>query len=304
MKNRSDSIAHIRSFNRFYTNVLGLLDRHLLDSGYSLTEARVLFEIGKMDYCTANTMVNQLNIDCSYMSRIIKRFELNQLVVKTQSQKDSRVNCIMLTEKGRQEVDELSQKSDAQVKKMIETLSQAELIEVMDAMEVIQNRISNAVSPIIIRNFIKSDIDYVIMRHQDLYEKEYGLSSVFRSYVEKNVHYFYEHFDDQKECMLIAELDGHPVGSIVIVKVDDKIAQLRYFLLEPETRGRGLGNKLVDMVLDFCREKGYQHIFLETISFLQAARHIYKSKGFEITQTHENPEWGKDVLEERWDLDL
>ncbi|WP_041276063.1 GNAT family N-acetyltransferase [Desulfosporosinus acidiphilus] len=90
--------------------------------------------------------------------------------------------------------------------------------------------------------------------------------------------------------------------SIVIAQADEGIAQLRYFLLEPETRGAGLGRKLVDMALAFCREKGYKQVFLETICFLEAARHIYASKGFKITKTHKNPSWGDDVIEEHWDL--
>jgi GNAT superfamily N-acetyltransferase len=120
----------------------------------------------------------------------------------------------------------------------------------------------------------------------------------------RGVHNFVQNFDASKECMLIPEIDGYPVVSIAIAKVDDKIAQLRYYLLEPEPRGKGLGHKLVDMALMFCKDKGYTHIFLETISALKAARHIYKSKGFKITHTHENPEWGKDTFEEHWDLDL
>lgn len=163
----------------------------------------------------------------------------------------------------------------------------------------------NKLDTITIRDFVEDDIDYVISRHQNFYKEQYGFSSVFCSYVEKGVHHFAQHYDSKNECMLIPEMNGKPVGSIVIVKANDETAQLRYFLLEPETRGKGLGNKLVDTALDFCREKGYKHVFLETVSFLETARHIYSSKGFTLTQSHENTLWAKDILEEeRWDLDL
>lgn len=304
MDNQLDPISQIRSFNRFYTSVLGLLDQHILDSGYSLTEVRVLLEISKVKHCTANTLVNQLKIDRSYMSRIIKNLEKDGLITKVKSEQDNRVNFIALTEKGARTIEVLNKKSDEQIASIIQHLNPNELSKVLDAMEIIKNRISEIINPIIIRNFVKDDIDYVIYRHQILYKDEYGLSSAFSDYVDKGVHYFVQHFDASKECMLIPEIDKHPVGSIAIAKVDDKIAQLRYYLLEPEVRGKGLGHKLVDMALMFCREKGYTHIFLETISALKTARHIYKSKGFEITHTHENPKWGKDILEERWDLDL
>jgi DNA-binding MarR family transcriptional regulator/ribosomal protein S18 acetylase RimI-like enzyme len=304
MNNKLDTISQIRSFNRFYTNVLGLLDQHILDSGYSLTEVRVLLEISKFKHCTANILVNELEVDRSYMSRIIKHLEQGELITKAQSEQDNRVNFILLTEKGRHTIDVLNQKSDEQIAGLIQALNQNELSKVLDAMKIIKSRISQTINPITLRNFIEDDIDYVISRHRILYEEEYGLSSVFGDYVEKGVHHFAEHYDREKECMIIPEMNGSPVGSIAIAKADDETAHLRYFLLEPETRGRGLGHKLVDMALDFCRKKGYTHVFLETISCLETARHIYFSKGFRITESHKNSTWGKDILEERWNLNL
>lgn len=298
------AIDQIRSFNRFYTNVLGLLNQHILDSGYSLTEVRVLLEISKIKSCTANALVNQLVIDRSYMSRIIKHLEQDKLITKVQSERDNRVNLITLTEKGKKTISVLNKKSDDQIQSLFQQLSPDEIVKVLDSMKLIKEKFPETISPIKIRNFIEDDINYVISRHRILYEQEYGLSSVFGDYVEKGVHHFAQNYNSEMECMLIPEINGRPVGSVVIVKADEETAQLRYFLLEPETRGRGLGHKLVDKALDFCQEKGYKRVFLETICFLEAARHIYASKGFKITRTHRNPSWGEDVIEERWDLVL
>lgn len=85
MKNNLDFINKIRSFNRFYTNILGLLNQHMLGSGYSLTEVRVMLEISKINHCTANALATQLDIDRSYMSRIINNLEKNELITKAQS---------------------------------------------------------------------------------------------------------------------------------------------------------------------------------------------------------------------------
>ncbi|MBU3217821.1 helix-turn-helix domain-containing GNAT family N-acetyltransferase (plasmid) [Clostridium estertheticum] len=304
MDNQLDAINEIRSFNRFYTNVLGLLNQHILDSDYSLTEVRVLLEISKTKQCTANTLVNQLEIDRSYMSRIIKCLEKNELITKVQSEHDNRVNFIALTTKGREIIGILGKKSDEQIASLIKYLNPNEVSNVLDAMLIIKNRFSEIINPITIRNFVADDLEYIISRHRILYEEEYGLSSVFGIYVENGVHYMAQHFNSEKDCILIPVINGKAVGSIAIVNADNETAQLRYFLLEPKTRGRGLGHKLVDRALDFCREKKYNHVFLETISFLEVARHIYASKGFKITQSHKNTTWGKDVLEERWDLDL
>lgn len=304
METHADAIHKIRSFSRFYTNLLGLLNQHILGSSYSLTEARVMLEICKMNPCTANALATRLNMDRSYMSRIIKSLAREELVTKVQSPKDNRVNFIALTVKGNETINNLVKKSDEQIAVLVKALDERMLKEVTDAMETIKSIISSGMEPISVRNFIARDIQYVISRHCSLYAEEYGLTAVFRSYVEEKVNYFARHYDKNCECLLIAEAAGRPVGSIAIAKADDSTAQLRYFLIEPEMRGKGLGHRLVGMVLDFCQAKGYKHVFLETFSALEAARHIYKSHGFTITSTHENPDWGENVREERWDLAL
>lgn len=301
----ADIISDIREFNRFYTNILGLLDQHILASGYSLTEARVLFEISKTKCCFANTLVNQLGIDRSYMSRIILRFEQNGLISKTVSETDTRVSYIQLTDKGWQEFNDLNEKSNQQIKKMIEPLSEEACAQVNLAMNTIKRNLSTSTESFSIRPFFAGDIDYVISRHKTLYRLESNLSSAaFSDYIDEGIHRFVQNFDKEKDCMFILEYQGKPAGSVAIVHTKEKAAQFRYFFLEPEMRGRGLGNKLMDRALVFCREKEYRQVFLWTISAQKVARHLYKSKGFEITQTCENKEWGDVVLKERWDLDL
>ncbi|KUO70420.1 MAG: hypothetical protein APF77_15685 [Clostridia bacterium BRH_c25] len=157
---------------------------------------------------------------------------------------------------------------------------------------------------ITIRTYKQGEAEYIINRHRELYESEYGFGSVFSDYVEKYVHKFDKHHDENKENIWIAEADGKPVGMIAIVKADELTAQLRWFLIEPDMRGFGLGYKLVKTVIDFCREKEYKHVFLLTISILEAARSLYKRFGFELTESKANDDWGRHLTEERWDLDL
>ncbi len=299
-----DSISQIRSFNRFYTNVLGLLNQSILDSGYSLTEARILYELGKTNPCSANQLSARLNIDRSYMSRVLKHFARKGLIAKELSPKDSRVHQLRLTRAGVEAAQELNRKSEEQLIKLTAPLNEAAISEITQAMKIIQSNLSAALQRVTIRDFALPDIEYVITRHKELYAEEYGFSPVFGAYVEKGVRRFAQTFDAENECMLIAEQDTHPVGSIVIVRNKEDTAQLRYFLLEPSVRGQGLGNRLVDSALAFCRSKGYRVVFLETISILEAARHIYAKHGFILTHTHENLEWGRGVTEERWELAL
>jgi N-acetylglutamate synthase-like GNAT family acetyltransferase len=158
---------------------------------------------------------------------------------------------------------------------------------------------------ILIRSYKKEDIDYIIERHRELYDKEYGFSSEFVDYVEKYVKEFDKNHDEARENIWIAEADGKRVGMIAIVKAGDETAQLRWFLIEPEMRGKGLGHRLMKTVIDFCKEKGYRHVFLWTADILAAARHLYQVYGFALTETVPNDTWTDDVInEERWDLHL
>lgn len=304
MPDNLETIQSVRRFNRFYTNILGLLNQHILASSYSLTEARVLFEINRREQCTANALATQLGIDRSYMSRIMKKLELSGIITRMQSTEDNRINFITLTEKGTKTITDLIKKSDEQIAVLLEPLTPAQQTDLIKAMRTIKDIISNSDIPVTVRQFTADDIAYVISRHCSLYETEYGLTNDFKRYVHSGVNHFVKPYDETRECLWIAEHKGKPAGSIAIVKVNAATAQLRYFLLEPEMRGRGLGDKLVSLAINFCREKGYKQVYLETISMLKTARHLYKKHGFTLTSTHKNSSWGKTVTEERWDLTL
>lgn len=154
-----------------------------------------------------------------------------------------------------------------------------------------------------IRNYVEKDLDFVIGRHTELYDVEYGLGPEFGGYVEKYSRLFHRDHGD-RENMWIAEDGGRPLGVIAIVRADDETAQLRWFLIEPDARGTGLGNRLVKIAIDFCREKGYRRVFLWTLSNLAAARHLYEKHGFSLTETKPNDTWSNDLTEERWDMNL
>jgi DNA-binding MarR family transcriptional regulator/GNAT superfamily N-acetyltransferase len=295
-------VEQVRDFNRFYTNILGLLNAHILDSSYTLTEVRILLEIKKTVNCTANTLISKLSIDRGYMSRIIKRFESNGLIIKEGSPADNRISLLYLTQKGKEVMAKLEDKSDEQVKNLIKHVSKNDQRKLVEAMKYIKNTVLDGLNPISIRTFEPKDIPYIIDRHRVLYENEFGFTSEFGDYVEEYVNKFKEHHDPSKESILIAEENGQQVGVIAIVKVDDITAQLRWFLIEPEIRGRGLGHKLMDAAINFCKDKGYQHVFLWTVHILEPARHLYSAHGFSLTQCKTHELWGHQLTEERWDL--
>lgn len=134
-------IADIRRFNRFYTNRLCVLDRHVLDTGYSLTEARVIIEIGIMGQCIANNLVDVLDIDRSYMSRIIAKLCKDGLLIKKKVTMDNRTSLISLTSKGAALYHQLNERSDEQIVRLVQGLSQKEIKEIHASMLLIQKNL-------------------------------------------------------------------------------------------------------------------------------------------------------------------
>lgn len=299
-----DAVTEIRAFNRFYTGVIGLLGQHILDSGYSLTEARVLLEISRAGNGTANRLAEALGIDRSYMSRIVSKLEGQGLVVRRASKKDGRANDISLTDEGLRVFRDLDERSNEQAERLISGLAEEERGELRRAMRTIKKYLGAQVG-FTIRPFREADVDYVIERQLSLYETERGFSSaVWKRYLREGVAAFVDRFDPELDNMYVIENNGAPAGCVAITHAGAETAQLRYFFLEPELRGLGAGQRLFDQALAFCREKGYRRVFLWTVSAQKAARQLYAARGFTITETGENSEWGVPVLEERWDLAL
>ncbi|MBQ2936039.1 MAG: MarR family transcriptional regulator [Lachnospiraceae bacterium] len=300
----ADQIADIQGFNKVYQNLLKQIDSAILETGYTLTEKDVLLEISKTERCTANILIQQLNIDRSYMSRMIAKFEKHGLIEKTLSQTDSRIRYIRLTELGHKEINRLADIQNNHISAIFNKLNDTDQNNVWQAMVMIRNKLSEANDVITIRPFAQSDIEYVISRHKTLYYAERHLSGTFSAYVDEIVYNFVEKYNDRTDCLKILECNGVPAGSIAIAKVNKDTAQLRFFMLEPEMRQRGFGNRLMDMALDFCRNKGYKTVFLLTITAQIVARHVYETHGFHKVASYDKSEWGNGVIEERWELEI
>ncbi len=293
----------VRDFNRFYTNIIGLMDKTILDSPYSLAEARVLLEIDTASQCTASDLTKLLQIDPGYLSRILSKFTQDKLIIKARSSVDGRAQVLTLSDKGRQTIHKLYNESTIQASKILEKLTDEEQKELINHMVAVRNILDKKQDKTyIIRTLRPGEAGYIAYRHCVLYEKEYGLSGTFEQYV---MDALTKYLNEQPEGEVwVAENNGQIVGSIAAVSTEEGVAQLRWFLIEPEYRGSGLGRRLLATAMEYCKRKKYRQVYLWTFQDLKAARHLYKSFGFSVTEQSESDTWKSGVVEERWDMVL
>ncbi|MFX0153708.1 MAG: GNAT family N-acetyltransferase [Candidatus Hodarchaeota archaeon] len=307
MKTNLERIAKIRSFNRFYTNLLGLLDRTLLKSAHSLTEVRIMFELNRLSTSTATELVKLLNLDPAYLSRILSSFEKKDLIRKEQSTNDMRKQLLSLTSKGQELISELQEKANEQIKTLLDNITDEDknrLVAAMGTIERILKPETEKSKFYSIRSHKPGDIGYITYRHGVIYANEYQLDETFEAYVAKYMAKFIENYDPFKESLWIVEKGTEIIGSIAIVKFEEKIAQLRWLLVEPHERNKGIGNKLVLEALSFCKNRGYQKVILGTFSYLIIARKLYEKYGFQLVESKTHCIWGQDLTEEQWELKL
>jgi DNA-binding MarR family transcriptional regulator/N-acetylglutamate synthase-like GNAT family acetyltransferase len=308
MKNK---IEQIRSFNRFYTNHLGLLNEHILNGPYSLAEARILFEIGLRQPVASQELAALLGLDKGYLSKIIKLFSIDGVIERTPSKQDSRVQRISLTDQGSSLLNELQGRSDKQVEEFLEKLSPDETGMLVNSMRTVENLLSanynNQVlsHQVAYREGLKpGDVGYLIYLHGILYARESGYSQEFEGYVVKTFYEFLEHYDTRKDRIWLATYNEQIIGCIAILSKPDNKAQLRWFLVHPVFRGTGVGKCLLNTALAHCKKQQFKNVYLLTTDVQQKAIAMYKKAGFQPTASIEMEQWGKTLHEERYDLNL
>ena len=301
-----DRISAVRAFNRSYTKFLGALDEHLLSTSYSLTEARVLFELGQRDETEVAELRQVIGLDGGYLSRLLGRFEESGLVRRERSASDARRQLIRLTPKGRDTFRLLDTKSVAQIRTLLGDLTEDEQRRLVDAMDMIRRRLARAEARprVRLRPPAPGDHGWVIERNGALYAQEHGWDSSYEALVAGIVAGYLAEHDPEREAAWVAELDGERVGAIFCVRKDDRTAKLRLLHVEPSARGAGVGTVLVDECVRFAREAGYLAIELWTVSLLAPARRIYQRAGFELVEEDTTDRFGHRLTGQTWRLSL
>lgn len=300
-------VSAVRQFNRFYTRQIGLLQEGLLDSPFSLTEVRVMYELGHRGEATAKQLADELGLDTGYLSRILRGFKDRGLITRSRSNTDGRQSVLKLTTQGRKAYQPLDRRSDAQVAAMLGSLTDAQQKGLADSMSKIEGLLrpkSDLPVTFMLRSHRSGDMGWIVHRHGILYSQEYGWDERFEALVAEITAKFIQNYDPRKERCWIAERDGEIVGSIFLVKKSSTVAQLRLMYVEPNARGLGIGKRLVAECLRFAREARYKKVTLWTNSILLAARHVYKEAGFQKIDEEPHQGFGPDLVAETWELQL
>jgi DNA-binding MarR family transcriptional regulator/GNAT superfamily N-acetyltransferase len=303
-------VTQVRAFNRFYTNVIGVLHDMYLDTPYTLTESRLLYEIAKHGTVEVSWLRQALDIDAGYLSRVLSRFESEGLVTRQRSATDARRQEISATDAGRGAVAQLDERAAVQIG---ELLGGVDCGRLLDAMRVITEVLGPSEQPAVtLRPLTAGDLGWVLQRHGTVYAAEFGWDASFEDFCAQIIGEYpalRDRFPGRAEGW-IAEVNGVPAGSVFCVpdstepasaeSSGDQRARLRLLLVEPWARGLGLGTKLVAQCLDFARQAGYADIVLLTYDQLAAARRIYQAAGFTLDREHEEDAFGHQMMCQTW----
>jgi DNA-binding MarR family transcriptional regulator/GNAT superfamily N-acetyltransferase len=292
-----------------YTRFIGTLSEGLLNSGYSLAEARILYELATRIAPRANQIAEDLGVDPGYLSRLLGKFKRDGLLKRKLSKHDGRYADLTLTRRGRSAFKKLNSLSDEQGRLILEALAPSARMQLIDCMQIMEGIVIKADPsrlPYVLRPHRVGDMGWIVYREGLGYAEQYGWDGTFEALVARIVDEFVTNFDATRERCWIAEVDGQNVGHIFLVKhpSEPDTAKLRLLFVEPSARGKGLGEALVNECVRFARTAGYRKIVLWTQSILTGAHRIYEKAGFRLVKEEPHHSFGKDLVGQTWELEL
>ncbi len=300
-----DAISALRRFNRFFTQYVGALNANFLNSGMSLAEARLLFEIEQTEPCFADDLQAGLDLDAGFVSRVLTRFERRRWISRVRLDEDGRRRSIRLTESGREQFRKLDGRQREAVKSVLEKLDEPARQRLLGALKAARNLLEGKNgSTFTLRTFRPGDMGVIASRQSILYQERYGWSSNIEVNIGEVATAFLRDFKPGREQCWVAEVDGQLAGSIFLTDEGGGLSRLRLLYVEPAFHGRGIGDALVSACVAFARSVGYCRMTLWTHSILESARRIYSRHGFRIVETKEHSLFGKPLMGETWELML
>jgi DNA-binding MarR family transcriptional regulator/GNAT superfamily N-acetyltransferase len=301
------TIDAVRAFNRFHTTLIGALDyAGHLDTPYSLTEARVLYELSRAPQLQVPRLREVLRAERAHLSRVLARLEEAGLVAREQHPTDRRVQMAELTDEGHEAAALLDRRSHEAIGEMVGRLGEGQRHRLTEALRTAQDTLTRPrVGTVTLRGPEPGDLGWVIQRNATVYAEQFGWNEEYEALVARIVADFAGDHDGEREAVWIAEFDGEPVGSVFCVRDEAPgTARLRLLLVDPQARGHGIGERLVAQCVRFARQAGYRELVLWTNDVLTAARKIYERAGFELVTQAPHHSFGQDLIGQDWRLTL
>lgn len=298
MEATAGDIGTVRSFNRFYTGVIGVLGEGLVQTPYSLTEARVIFELAQRDDTEVLALRRALDLDPGYLSRMLARFETDGLVERERAPGDARRQIVRLTPRGREVFAMLDERSVAEIRALLDGLPARDRHRLLDAMRAIHGVLGDRPrgDGFALRPLRPGDLGWIVERNGALYDRECGWDRTYEALVAKVVADYVQNHDPAREDAWIAESGGVRVGGVFCVRRTDDVAQLRLLHVEPDARGLGIGAALVGECVRFATEAGYSEIMLWTTALQRPAHRVYEQAGFVLDEEEPPVERFGDVI--------
>jgi DNA-binding MarR family transcriptional regulator/GNAT superfamily N-acetyltransferase len=273
--NEVEQVSAMREFNRFYTTRLGLLRRRHLDGEFSLTEARILYEIGSNPKLTASSLRNTLGLDAGYISRLLTMLTKRKLVRQAASKEDGREKLLTLSTTGAKKLAQLNERSALQIEELLEPLSAADRETVINSLSKVRSILIEAQKPAV-RIVRLSEANDDASR---LLEEYYEAVSVIQRDAPEAIQQI---IGDASSGIWVAYLREEAVGCVMLRRLSSIpfAGECKRLYVRPEARGKGLADALLNAQEAFARSKGLQWIYLDSFDDLKAAVALYRKRGY------------------------
>lgn len=300
----TDPVAALRAFNRFHTQFSGVLQPSYMESGLSVTAARLLYEIAwGGDGVLASALQGRTGLDAGHVSRLLVRFEKQGWIVRARGA-DARQRPIRLTDAGRAFFAAMDARTRADTEARIATLDDGQRGELVALLARTRMMLGDPVTHWAIRPFAIGDMAEIAARQSRLYDRDFGWGRTMEVMQGEITATFLRDFQPGRAQCWIAETDGAMLGAVVLADAGGDVAQLRLLHVEREARGLGIGRALVDQCVAFAADAGYARLRLWTQDILTAARRIYEAAGFIRLSTEPHAMFGQPMNGEIWERPL
>lgn len=315
MPNKIELISDIRTASRNLVREFGLLNRRVAGSDLSVSAVHSIVEIGKSTGMSAKILSENLLLEKSTVSRLVKSLIQSGLVKELRSKQDSRIKYLYLTSRGNTTLNEINQFASNQVSNALSCLDGAEQDSILIGLDNYvkalnisadrnksESRFNNVSKGYTIRTYLKpGDVGYITYYHGIMYAKEHGWDHTFEAYVAEPLSKFSLTQNDNERIWIVENPDKI-LGSITLVQKSETHAQLRWFFMDPILRGQGVGNELMNLFFDFAKQKKYKSIELWTVKGLEPAKALYVKFGFKVTEEAPPREmWGANLIEQKYE---